>query len=329
MVEQAVEKTKESRYTVGKFFSEYGIVIVLVALLFLFSSLSPQFLKTDNILNILRQVALIGIISVGMTMVLLTAGIDLSVGSVMGVGTVSTALLMLSGMPYGLAMIIVLAVSTGIGFLNGLMVTKLMIPPLITTLGMMISLRGVAYLLTGGLPVFGFPGDILFLGKGYILGIPVPVVIMAVVFVIGMLFLEKTRRGRYIYGVGGNEEATRLSGINVNRIKCLVYSCSGLLAGLAGIILLARVNSGQPKAGDGYEMEVITAVVLGGVSISGGEGKLRFVIIGVLIMGVLSNGMILTNVQDYTQQVIKGLTLLAAVAFDRIMQQRKAKMVTF
>jgi len=322
-----VEKVQDRKYTVGRFFSEYGIVIVLIALIILFASLSPQFIQKDNILNILRQVALVGIISVGMTMVLLTGGIDLSVGSMLGVGTVSTALLMLSGVHYAAAIIIVLAFSAGLGFINGIFVTKLLIPPLITTLGMMISLRGVAYLLTGGLPVFGFPGDILFLGKGYILGIPVPVIIMAAVFTIGMLFLEKTRHGRYIYGVGGNEEATRLSGINVNRIKLLVYSCSGLLSGLAGIVLLARVNSGQPKAGDGYEMDVITAVVLGGVSISGGEGKLRFVIIGVLIMGVLSNGMILTNVQDYTQQVIKGMTLLAAVAFDRMMQTRKTRMV--
>jgi len=321
------EKSQVKKYSIGRFFAEFGIVVVLIALLALFSSLSDKFFDIDNILNILRQVALVGIISVGMTMVLLTGGIDLSVGSIMGVATVSTALLMLSGVHFMLAIVIVLIATTALGLLNGLLINRLHIPPLITTLGMMTSLRGVAYLLTGGVPVFGFPGDILFLGKGHIWVIPVPVIVMAIVFILGIIFLEKTRYGCYIYGVGGNEEATRLSGISVQKIKYIVYSISGLLAGLAGIVLLARVNSGQPKAGNAYEMDVITSVVLGGVSISGGEGKLGFVIVGVLIMGVLTNGMILINVQDYTQQVIKGLTLLAAVGFDRMMQTRRAKQV--
>ncbi|MBC7960902.1 MAG: ABC transporter permease, partial [Vallitaleaceae bacterium] len=166
------------------------------------------------------------------------------------------------------------------------------------------------------------------IGQGYLWFIPIPVIIMGVTFLLGYVVLNKMKYGRYIYGIGGNEEATRLSGINVNKIKYLVYSISGLLSGLAGIVLLSRINSGQPKSGQGYEMDVITAVVLGGVSISGGEGKIGFVIIGVLIMGILANGMILINVNEYVQWVVKGLVLLAAVGFDRFVQSRKAVSAT-
>ncbi len=309
------------------FIGKFGILIVLFILIGFFSLMSENFLVLDNIVNILRQVAIVGIISVGMTMVLITGGIDLSVGSVAGVACVTTALLMNANVHWILAILIVLVISCLLGLINGVCINIFKIPPLITTLGMMVSLRGSAYLLTGGLPVFGFPDDILFLGKGSIAGVPIPVVIMFIVFVIGIMFMEKTRYGVYIYGVGGNEEATRLSGVSVKQIKYLVYMISSTLAGLAGIVLLARVNSGQPKAGDGYEMDVITAVVLGGVSISGGEGKMPFVIVGVIFMGVLANGMVLMNIQDYTQQVIEGAALLLAVAFDRFMTGKKAKKV--
>jgi len=308
------------------FFAKYGIVVVLIALVVFFSIISPQFLKMNNIFNILRQVAIVGIASVGMTMVLLTGGIDLTAGSVIGVGSVLTAALILAGMPTVPAVIVVLLISAGIGMINGFFINAMNIPPLITTLGLMTSLRGVAYLITGGLPIFGFKSGITALGKGYFLGIPLPVVLMAGVFLVGILFLEKTRYGRYIYGVGGNEEASILSGINVKQVRYIVYSISGMLCGLAGIVLLARINSGQPNAGTGYEMDIITAVVLGGVSISGGEGRLPLVVIGVLIMGVLTNGMILMNIQEYVQWVVKGLVLVAAVGFDRFTETRKAQL---
>jgi len=262
-----------------------------------------------------------------MTMVLLTGGIDLSVGSIAGVGCVVTASLLLRGMNVWLVVLAVLGISTAIGLLNSFFINELQIPPLITTLAMMTSIRGVAYLITGGLPIFGFKSNILVLGQGYVGFIPVPVIVMVIVFIIGIVFVQNTRYGRYIYGVGGNEEATRLSGISVKKIKYIVYSISGLLAGLAGMVMLARINSGTPKMGQGYEMDVITAVVLGGVSISGGEGKLGFVVVGVLIMGVLTNGLILLNVQEYVQWVIKGLALISAVGLDRFIQKRKVKMV--
>lgn len=306
--------------------ARYAIILALVLLVIVFWSSSDTFFTENNIFNIFKQVAVVGIVSVGMTMVLLTGGIDLSVGSTIGVACVLTATLLLAGVNAILAVIITLIACTAIGMLNGFFVNVLKIPPLITTLGMMTSLRGAAYLITGGLPIFGFESDILVLGKGMIFGvIPVQMVIMVVIFILGWLFLDKTRFGRYIYGVGGNEEATRLSGVNVKKIKYIVYAISGFLSGLAGVVLLARVNSGQPKAGDGYEMNVITAVVLGGVSISGGEGKIGFVIIGVLFMGVLTNGMIMLNVDTYVQQVIQGFALLGAVSLDRAVQTLKSK----
>ncbi len=306
--------------------ARYAIILALVLLVIVFWSSSDTFFTENNIFNIFKQVAVVGIVSVGMTMVLLTGGIDLSVGSTIGVACVLTATLLLAGVNAILAVIISLIACTAIGMLNGFFINVLKIPPLITTLGMMTSLRGTAYLITGGLPIFGFESDILVLGKGMIFGvIPVQMVIMVAIFILGWLFLDKTRFGRYIYGVGGNEEATRLSGVNVKKIKYIVYAISGFLSGLAGVVLLARVNSGQPKAGDGYEMNVITAVVLGGVSISGGEGKIGFVIIGVLFMGVLTNGMIMLNVDTYVQQVIQGFALLGAVSLDRAVQTLKSK----
>lgn len=316
----------KKKYNIGDFFAKYAIIFVLILLFIVFCFASETFFTRSNIFNIFKQVAVVGIVSVGMTMVLLTGGIDLSVGSIIGVACVLTATLLVAGVNVIVAILITLITSAALGILNAFFINQLKIPPLITTLGMMTSLRGTAYLITGGLPIFGFESDILVLGKGMLFDfIPVPMIIMVIVFILGWLFLDKTRFGRYIYGVGGNEEATRLSGINVKRIKYIVYSISGFLSGLAGIVLLARINSGTPKAGDGYEMDVITAVVLGGVSITGGEGKIGFVIIGVLFMGVLTNGMIMLNVHDYVQQVIKGLALLAAVSFDRVVQTRKAR----
>lgn len=309
---------------IKNFLANYGIIFVLIILFVFFSITTPNFLTSGNIFNILRQVSIVGITAVGMTFVLIAGGIDLSVGAIIGVSGVGAAQLMLTGVPSLLACIIMLAICTIIGLINGFFINELKIPPLITTLGTMTSLRGLAYIITGGLPVFGFDPSFAKLGQGYIWIVPIPVIVMAIVFVLGMLFLNKTRFGRYIYGVGGNEEATRLSGINIKRIKYLVYSVCGFLSGLSGLLLLSRTNSGQPKGGLGYEMDIITGVVLGGVSISGGEGRLGFVVIGVLIMGVLTNGMIMLNINDYVQQLIKGLVLIAAVALDRFVQSKKA-----
>ncbi len=320
----AVSKARPS-HTVSKVLANYGIALVLVLLCVLFCiTIGPTFYSMENVFNILKQVAVVGIMSVGMTMVIISAGIDLSVGATVGVACVLTAQLLLTGLPVIPAIAIVLVLSAAIGFVNALLINVVKIPPFIATLGMMTALRGVAYIITGGLPVFGFTSDLLVLGQGYVWKVPVPVIIMAIVFLIGIVFLERTRLGRYIYGVGGNEEATRLSGIDPSKVRYFVYSVCGLLAGLAGIVMLARINSGTPKMGTGYEMDVITAVILGGVSIAGGEGRLGFVVVGVLIMGVLTNGLILLNVEEYVQWVIKGLALLAAVGLDRLIKVRES-----
>lgn len=304
----------------------YGIIFVLFALIIIFALASQRFLLPDNIFNILRQVSIVGVISVGMTFVMLTGGIDLSCGSIVGFACVGAALLMTkASMNPVLASILMCLFGIILGLVNGFFISQLKVPPFISTLGMMTSIRGIAYIITGGLPVFGFNQSFTKLGQGYFGIVPIPVIIMVVVFVFGVIFLSKTRVGRHIYGVGGNEEASRLSGVNVKRVKYVVYGTSGFMSALAGVVLLARVNSGQPNAGSGYEMDVVTAVVLGGVSMSGGQGRIGMVVVGVLIMGILTNGMTMLAINEYVQQFVKGMVLIAAVAFDGFIKNQKAK----
>jgi len=309
----------------NQFFQKYMIYFVLVMLVVYFGFASPVFLSEQNLFNILRQVTVFGIAAVGMTMVMLTGGIDLSVGSIIGVTGIVVAKAMVAGVDPLAAIGLALIAGMSMGLFNAFIINQFRVPPLIATLGMMISLRGLAYSITNGLPVYGFPESFTVWGQGYVWIIPVPVLILAVVFVIGWVVLNRLTIGRYIYGIGGNEEASRLCGINVRRIKYFVYGFSGALCGVAGTILLSRTNSGQPKAGTSYEMDIITAVVLGGVSIAGGQGKLAGVLAGVLIMGVLANGMIITNVGDYVQRMIQGMVLVVAVAIDSYSHYKKTK----
>ena len=311
---------------IRRILSRYGIYIVLFVMIAFFTYESPAFMTRENIFNIFRQVSVVGIAAVGMTFVMLTGGIDLSVGSIIGVTGIITASLMVMGLHPVFAVIIALVAGIFMGLFNAFIINEFHVPPLIVTLGMMTTLRGVAYFVTNGLPVFGFTESFTILGQGYIWIIPIPVIIMALAFFVGYLILNKFTIGRYIYGIGGNEEASRLSGINIKKMKYFVYSVSGLLCGIAGVVLLSRTNSGQPKAGTSYEMDIITAVVLGGVSITGGEGKITGVMAGVLIMGVLSNGMIITNVGDYAQRIVQGLVLIIAVAFECYNKNRRATM---
>lgn len=305
----------------------YGIIFVLILLIAVFACLSDRFLMPNNIFNILRQSSIVGIISVGMTFVMLTGGIDLSCGSIVGASCVGAALLMTAAKPWHpvLACIVMVIFGTILGLANAFFIAQLKVPPFIATLGTMTSVRGIAYIITGGLPVFGFNRSFTVIGQGYVGVVPIPVIIMAAVFAFGIIFLNKTRMGRHIYGVGGNEEAARLSGVNVKKIKYLVYGVSGFMSSLAGVVLLARVNSGQPNAGTGYEMDVITGVVLGGVSMSGGQGRLVMVVVGVLIMGILTNGMTMLTINEYVQQFIKGLVLIGAVALDSFIKEQRSK----
>ncbi len=313
---------KKSRFSISQVF----VYLILVFVVVFFSVTSKAFLSTKNILNICRQVSMIGICSVGMTMVLLTGGIDISVGSIIALsGVVSAKLIAEVGWPIFPAMLVGIVMGVICGLVSGLMVAHFEVPALIATLAMQTIARGIAFILTKGIPVYGLPEGIKVLGQGYFLNIPIPVYIMAIVFFIGWWMLEQTTFGRHIYAIGGNEEVARLSGIAVFVRKVQIYAMSGFFAGLSGVIMLSRINSGQPATSEGFEMDVITAAVLGGVSVAGGQGKVMNVIAGVFIMGVLSNGMTLLNLDEYWQWVTKGIVLLFAVAFDNAQRKIKAK----
>jgi len=300
------------------FFQGWGLFVVFILICALFSILTPIFLRASNLINIVRQVSIIGTAAVGMAVLMISGGIDLSAGSHLAfIGLVVAILLKKFNIPVFPSMLLALAVSGFIGVINASLVTKAKMPPLIATLGMLSVLRGTGYVISGGYPIYDFPDSFMVIGKGYIGPFPIPALIMLILFVLGYILLNNTYLGRYFYALGGNEEATRLCGVNVVANRYIAYIISGVLTGLAGLILLARINSAQPSAGSGFEMDVITAVVLGGVSISGGEGKLTNVFLGVLIIGVISNGLTLLNVHDYYQTIIKGATLLLAVAIDK------------
>ena len=303
-----------------------AIWVFLLLMIVFFSVMSGNFLTMRNLLNVVKQVSIYGIASVGMTYVILLGGIDLATGSIISFINILAAYLMVNmGWNPILAVICSLVASTVIGFLNGIIIAEIKMPALIVTFASQTIFAGVAYIICNGTPISRFPESFLVIGQGYVGPIPVPVIIMIICFAVGAFILVKTYFGRYFYALGGNEEAAELSGIHVKKVKCLVYSLSGLFAGIAGLVMLARANTGQPNAGVGYEFDVITCVVLGGVSVNGGSGKISNVIAGVLIIGVLSNGMVLLNISSYMQMVIKGIILLLAVGSDCIQQQNLLK----
>ncbi len=305
---------------------EQAIFVVLIVLFIIFACSSPEFLTVTNLLNIARQVSILGIASVGMTYVILIGGIDLSTGSIITFVNIITAYSMVKlGINMWLAILISLIVSTGIGFINGFMVANFNMPSLIVTFATQIVFEGLAYIISSGMPIFGFPNEFTQIGQGYLGPIPTPIIIMVVIFAIGGFILNKTYFGRYFYALGGNEMASELSGIRVKRVKYLIFSLSGFFAGVAGIVMLARTNSGQPTAGKGYEFKVITDVVLGGVSVAGGSGKLSNVVAGVMIMGILENGMVLLNISSYVQMVVEGIILVLAVGFDCVQKKGLVK----
>ena len=321
-----MKPVKKNIFNVRSFIKEYGIYFVLVFLVVFFSIVTGgKFQRPANILNVMRQISMLGIASVGMAFVLLLGGIDLSIGSnITLVNIVASWLMVHAGLNPVLACLISIVMSVGVGFCNGWIIANIRMPPLIVTLASMTILEGIAYIICNGVPIFGFPRWFEVIGQGYLGPIPIPVIIMIVILAIGSFFLNLTYFGRYFYAVGGNEEASALSGINVKRVKYLAYTLSGLFAGIAGIVMLSRTMSGQALAGKGFEFDVLTAVVLGGVSISGGSGKISNVVAGILILGLLSNGMVLMDLSQYTQMVLKGAVLMAAVGFDCLQKMRKS-----
>jgi len=275
------------------------------------------FLNWSNLSQVIRALSFIAIMAVGQSLVIITAGIDLSVGSILGLSGVVTAVLMNSGFGITSSALIGLIVGMLCGLANGLLITETKLPPFIATLGMMSIARGLAFALTGGETIRNLPTEFLTFGQGTFLNIPIPIIIMAVfAFVVGY-FLKATKWGRYVYAIGGNEEASHFSGVNVGRMKILVYTLCGFAAGIAGVLFTARFGVGQSTAGLGYELDVIAAAVIGGISLSGGRGTILGAIIGSLLMGILRNGLVLLNVSAYWQQVAIGLVILLAVILDR------------
>ena len=285
---------------------QFGTLLGLIGLSIVLWIMTPYFLTVSNLLNVAQQISINAIIAVGMTFVIITAGIDLSVGSLVAFSGVVLASVLQAGVPLPIAILVGLGVGLFCGMINGLLITQGRIPPFISTLGMMSVARGAALLYTKGRPVSGFSENFRYLATGEIFHIPVPVIIMGVVYIIAHFVLNRTKLGRYAYAIGGNEEAAILSGINVKLYKTMVYALCGLLSGLAALILTARLNSAQPIAGNMYELDAIAATVIGGTSLMGGEGTVLGTLIGALIMGVLRNGLNLLGVSSFIQQIVIG-----------------------
>ncbi|MFP4302594.1 MAG: ABC transporter permease [Spirochaetaceae bacterium] len=299
----------------------YGMIIAFVVVCAVLAVLSPVFLTMNNVLNVIRQSSIIGIMAVGVTFVILSGGIDLSVGSVMAVSGMIAAGSLDSGAGVGAAILIALAVGVAAGLINGLLVTVAGITPFVVTLGMMSIARGATLLYSQGYPISGFTDAFRFIGGGYILGIPFPVIMLLGIVVIAWAVLTQTRLGRYTYAIGGNEETVKLSGINSSFFKTMVYVISGATAGISALILTSRLNSAGPTAGLTYELTVIASVVIGGTSLSGGRGTVWGSLIGALLIAVINNGMNLLGISPYFQELARGVIIILAVYIDRLREQ--------
>ncbi len=311
--------------TLVRFQSLIALLIMIIAL----SILSDKFMTMENSWNVMRQISVNVCISMGMTLVILTGGIDLSVGSVLALsGAVAAGLLtngieipvfnLFIGFTFFGAILAGLATGAFLGFINGVSVTVFRVPPFVATLAMLTMARGLTMLWTGGFPVTGLGTAFNYLGTGWFLGVPMPVWITALIVLLMAVMTKKTRIGRYIYAVGGNEKASLLSGLNVGKVKLFVYTMAGILSAVGGLIFTSRLDSAQPNAGMGFELDSIAAVVIGGTSLSGGRGSVIGTVQGALIIGVLNNGLVLLNVSPFWQQVIKGLVILLAVIIDKL-----------
>lgn len=293
-------------------------LIIFILFLVVISILSPNFLTSNNVLNILRQASSNGLIAFGMTLVILTSGIDLSVGSILAFSSVSTALLLKGSVPPRLVLLIGLLIGLLVGACNGMIIAYGNVQPFIATLSTMTIFRGLTLVLSKGRPISISGTGVLFdkIGTGYLLGIPIPIYILFCVCALLWFMLHRTIIGRHIYALGGNERASFIAGIKNNVIKIVVYATSGMLSALAGVILISRLGSAQPILGTGFELDAIAAVVIGGTRLSGGKGKILGTLLGVLIIGVLNNSLNLLGVSSFYQQVVKGGVILLAVLID-------------
>jgi ribose transport system permease protein len=315
-------------------FSRFQSLIALVVLCIFLSIRADNFLTADNGLNVLRQTSVNICIATGMTLIVLTAGIDLSVGSVLALCGAITAGLLKNGLKIPSADLfigftilgVVLAgilIGTVLGFFNGFVITKFKVPPFVATLAMLTIARGFTMLYTKAQPISNLGSDFAVIGTGWWLGIPVPVWIAAAVVLFAVFITQQTKLGRYIYAIGGNETAAKFSGINITKVKITVYAIGGALAAIGGIIVTSRLNSAQPDAGNSYELDAIAAVVIGGTSLSGGKGTVLGTVMGALIIGVLNNGLVLLDVTPFWQQVVKGGVILLAVIIDKLGEKKE------
>jgi len=303
---------------------ELNVFIALLVVGALISFSTPYFLTTDNLMGVFRAFSMTAIMSIGMVMVIITGGIDLSVGSAMGLASLVTALCFDYGAPMGLCIGAGLAVGVIFGAVNGLLITGIGLPPFIATLGTLSIGRGLMYIITHGVPLTpDTPESLAFLGQGYVGLVPVPVVIMGVMMVAFSILMRRTRFGRHVYATGGNEHAARLSGVKTDRIKLIVYTTSGTISALAGVIAFSRYLSAEPASGFGSELDVIAAAAIGGASLSGGIGSVVGAVIGAALSGIIANGVVLMNINTYAQQAITGAVILIAVSLDVFRTKRR------
>jgi ribose transport system permease protein len=308
---------------VKNYFSRYGSFLVLAIMVIIMTLLSPKFLTIANLFNISRQISVMAIVAAGMTFVILSGGIDLSVGSVVALsGIVLSYLVQNAAAPIGLAIMAGLSVALLIGLNNGALIAKLNIPFFIVTLATMVIARGLCFIITGGFPISQLGEGFQQIGRGYLGPVPNPVLLMVLVYVIAFIILQRMRFGRYVYAIGGNETAAGLAGIRVARVKIAIYGVCGACAGIASLILTSRMNSGDPNMGTGLELDAIAAIVIGGTSISGGRGWIWGTFIGAYIIGILNNGLNMLNIAAYYQMALKGLVILLAVWLQQSMQKK-------
>lgn len=317
------------RFSLGNVLSKYVVFFILVALIILFSFLSPYFLTLQNLTNVFVQNSYVIIAAVGLAFVMISGGMDLSIGYQMSlVGIVTCMLMKNAGMPVGLSVIAGLILGALLGIANGTLAIRLKVHPLIVTLGAMTVYQGISYTISNSKQIMNLPQAFKFIGQGYVFGfVPVSVVMMIVVVIVASFILNKTYLGRYIYSIGSNQDAAFLAGVDVKKIKLFVFSFCGFLVAVSSMVLFARTGSGASSTGPGTEFTCMTAAILGGISFKGGEGKIWGVVAGVLILGVLSNGMQLIGMNTYAQYIVKGFVLLAAVGFDTYQKDHAQKVL--
>jgi inositol transport system permease protein len=322
-VSNVMKREERKRFNFGQFYKRYGLFIILGVMIVVMSLVHPRFLAMDNFANIMRQMSVNGLLAIGVTFVILTGGIDLSIGSIVGFAGVIAALVAQNAqLPAVVPVLAGCVAGMVFGVLNGIVTAVLRVPAFITTLGMLSVAKGITYIICNARPVPGLSPQFLSIAKSSLGPIPVPMVILAVAFVIASVVLYRTRFGRYIYAIGGNREAAVTSGLKVKTVEASAYAIAGFMAGLAAVVLTSRVSSGLPGSGEGYELDAIAASVIGGISLTGGEGRLWGTLLGAVILAVIQNALDLLVVSTYLQFIIKGALIVGAVYVDRLTKVR-------